>query len=121
MDLDVCVGIWNLRGLNNPARRNSICLFLQSFNLSLVCVQESKLDNVDSLVVSQTFGPNFDGFDFIRANGTRGGIILAWRSDILNVNTNFKGKFSITAEVQSMKDAKAWTVTSVYGPQEVAD
>jgi hypothetical protein len=71
--------------------------------------------------VSQTFGQNFDGFNFVPADGTCGGIILAWRSDTLSVTTKHKGEFSITAEVQSLKDAKSWTVTSVYGPQEVAD
>jgi hypothetical protein len=32
-----------------------------------------------------------------------------------------KGEFSITAEVMSLKDAKSWVVTSVYGPQEIKD
>jgi hypothetical protein len=106
MDIDFSVGVWNLRGLNNPARRNSICLFLQSFNLSLICGQESKLERVDSVIISQTFGQAFDGFDFIPAVGTRGGIILAWRTDLSEVNIVHKGEFSITAEVRSLKDAK---------------
>jgi hypothetical protein len=118
MNSDLCVASWNLRGLNNLARRSSICLFLSSFNLSLVCAQETKLQFVDSPVIWQTFGPAFDRFDYIPANGTRGGIILAWRSDVLQVRTKHKGEFSITAEVTSKKDAKTWMITSVYGPQE---
>jgi hypothetical protein len=51
--------------------------------VSLICAQETKLELVDAAVVSQTFGPRYDGFDFIPAQGTRGGIILAWRSDHL--------------------------------------
>jgi exonuclease III len=121
MDIDYSVASWNLRGLNNPARRNSICLFLQSFNLSLICAQESELELVDSSIISQTFGPAFDGFDFVPALGTRGGIILAWRTDHLRISILHKGDFSITAEVQSLNDAKAWAVTSVYGPQQIPD
>jgi hypothetical protein len=83
-----------------------------------VCAQETKLQFVDSSVIWQTFGPAFDRFDYIPANGTRGGIILAWRSDVLQVRTKHKGEFSITAEVTSKKDAKTWMITSVYGPQE---
>jgi exonuclease III len=120
MDLDLNIAIWNLRGLNNPARRNSICLFLSTFKLSLVCAQESKLQSVDSTVVKQTFGPAFDCFDFLPADGTRGGIIVAWRSDCLQLTTRHKGDFSITMDVQSLKDAKSWVLTSVYGPQEIA-
>lgn len=107
--------------MNNPARRSSICLFLSSFKFSLICAQESKLQEVDSFIIRQTFGPNFDGFDFVPADGTRGGIIVAWRTDQLRVTTKHKGEFSITAEVCSLKDAKTWVVTSVYRPQETAD
>lgn len=82
MDLDLCIVAWNLKGLNNPARRNSIRLFLESFCISMICFQWSKLLVVNSTVVSQTFGPAFDEFDFIPANGTRGGIILAWESGL---------------------------------------
>src|SRR5438128_1753878 len=121
MDLDLNVAVWNLWGLNNPARRNVVCLFLQSFNLLLVCAQESKLQQVDSCVVMQTFGPIFDAFDFLPADGTRGGIIVAWRSDSLRITTTHKGEFSITTEVTSLKDAKTWALTSVYGPQNLID
>jgi hypothetical protein len=89
--------------------------------LSLICAKESKLELVDSGIVSQTFGPAFDGFDFIPAVGTRGGIILAWRTDHFRITTLHKGEFSITAEVLSLKDAKTWVVTSVYGPQQIPD
>jgi exonuclease III len=121
MDLDLNVAIWNLRGLNNPARRNSIFLFLSAFNLSMVCVQESKLQVVDSCIIFQTFGSAFDGFDFIPADGTKGGIIVAWKSNMLRVNTLHKGEFSITVEITSLKDARTWAMTTVYGPQEDGD
>jgi exonuclease III len=121
MDSDLCVASWNLRGLNNLARRSLISLFLSSFNLSLVCAQESKLQFVDSSVVRQTFGHVFDAFDFLPADGTRGGVILAWRTNSLQVLTKHKGEFSITVEVTSLKDAKTWALTSVYGPQLIED
>ncbi|PNT75722.1 hypothetical protein BRADI_1g37340v3, partial [Brachypodium distachyon] len=112
--------VWNLRGLNNPGRRSSIRLFLQSFNPSLVCVQESKVQDVDAAVISQTFGSSLDGFDFLPADGTQGGIILAWKSAFFQVSVRHKGEFSISADVVSLADAKSWTVTSVYGPHDLA-
>lgn len=51
MAMSVGVLAWNVRGLNNPARRNSVRLFLQNCNVSLVCLQESKLGLVDAAVV----------------------------------------------------------------------
>lgn len=121
MDMSVGVLVWNVRGLNNPARRNSVRLFLQSCNASLVCFQESKLVVGDNVMVGQTLGPAFDGFDFLPAEGTRGGILLAWKSDMLLVSTEHKGQFSMTIKVTSLADGKEWLVTSVYGPQDNAD
>lgn len=112
--------VWNVRGLNNPARRSSIRLFMQSLNVSLVCFQESKLAHVNDAVVRDTLGPGFDGFDFLPAEGTRGGILLAWKPDLLWVMNIQKDEFMILAQVLSLADGNEWLVSSVYGPQEDA-
>ncbi|XP_073362379.1 uncharacterized protein [Aegilops tauschii subsp. strangulata] len=116
MSLDVLV--WNVRGLNNPARRSAVRLFVQSLNVSLVCFQESKLALVNDVVVRETLGPAFDGFDFLPAEGTRGGILLAWKSDMLRVTNIQKDEFMILAQILSLAEGKEWLVSSVYGPQE---
>lgn len=94
---------------------------MQSCNVALACLQESKLEVVDAAVVCQVLGSGFDDFDFLPAVGTRGGILMAWKSDVLRVNIVHKGEFSITANVLSLTDGKAWAVTSVCGPREVDD
>ena len=99
--------VWNVRGLNNPAKRNSIRLFMQSCDASLVCFQESKLEVVDALAVNQALGPVFDGFEALPAQGTRGGILLAWRSDRLRISDVQRLEFSISATVTSLADNKA--------------
>lgn len=108
-------------GLITLSRRSSVHLFLQNCNASLVCFQESKLAVVDNVIVGQTLGPAFDGFDFLPTEGTRGGILLAWKSDRLLVSTEHKGEFSMSIRVTSLADGKEWLVTSVYGPQDNAD
>ena len=112
---------WNVRGLNNPARRSSIRLFMQACNAALVCLQESKLDSVAASLVCNTLGPGFGGFEALPAVGTRGGILMAWKPDVLRVMVVHRGKFSITANVLSLVDGKAWMVSSVYGPHAVDD
>ena len=114
MNMSVGVLSWNVRGLNNPARRSSIRLFLQTCDVSLVRLQESKLAMVDAGVVSQALGPAFDGFAFLPADGTRGGIIMAWKQDCLHISSVHKGEFSITIKVSSLSDGKEWMATSVY-------
>lgn len=117
MAVSLGVLVWNVRGLNNPARRCSIRLFSQSYNISLVCLQESKMELLDAAVVCETLGPAFDGFDFLPAEGTRGGILMAWKSDKLRLSNIQKDEFMISAQVLSLEDGKEWMVSSVYGPQ----
>lgn len=86
--------IWNVRGLNNPARRLVVCGVIQRHNVVLVCLQESKLQFVDLKLVQECCGSQFTEFAFTPADGTRGGILVAWKgSDFLlsnqHINTSF--------------------------------
>lgn len=98
MVVSLGVLVWNVRGLNNPTRR-SIRLFSHSLNISLVCFQESKMAHIDSVVVYETLGPAFDGFDFLPAEGTRGGILLAWKSEKLRLTNIQIDEFMISAKI----------------------
>jgi exonuclease III len=117
MALDLGFLIWNVRGLNNRARRNSIRLFVEPLPVSLVSFQESKLALVTAALIAETLGPEFDGYAFLPADETRGGVLLAWKSSVLEVSSLHLGEFSISAEVRSLADNKRWVITSVYGPQ----
>lgn len=121
--MDLSVGIWNIRGLNNPARRKAILDFLADKHCNLICFQETKLEFIDKKIVLETLGPHFyDNFVYKPANGTRGGILLACSRDFaLTPMTGVPCSYSLTALVTDKSDGKSWTVTGVYGPQEDAE
>ena len=89
--------------------------FMSSIQASLVCLQETKLNVIDQFVVMQCLGPSFDGFTFLPAVGTRGGILLAWDSSVFDVRTVSFYSFSLNAEV-AVGSNNAWWITVVYGP-----
>jgi hypothetical protein len=41
----------------------------------MVCFHETKVEDIDSFFLLQCLGPNFDGFAFLPAEETRGGIL----------------------------------------------
>jgi hypothetical protein len=47
---------------------------------SVMCVSESKLQRVSAFDIVECFGPRFDGFVYLPAVGTAGGVIVAWMS-----------------------------------------
>lgn len=73
---------WNLRGLNNPARRLVLRNMVSQQKATIVCIQESKLAMVDNALIVEAFGPQFaNKFCYLPADGTRGRIIVAASAD----------------------------------------
>jgi hypothetical protein len=65
-------------------------------------------------------GRDFDGFFYLPAVGTRGGILLAWKSDVVAISNPHYSNNMITARVGAVGDT-GWWFTGVYGPQAVVD
>jgi exonuclease III len=113
---DVCVAIWNARGLNSSARRLAVYQAISPSRPAVVCLQETKMAVITDRVVREALGPSFDGFYFLPAAGTRGGILLAWQSALVSVSNPHLTENAITAHV-TVGDGDRWWFTGVYGPQ----
>ena len=106
---------WNVRGLNNPTKRKAVKDFVATVKVNLVCFQETKLDVIDHFMLIECLGRSFDGFVYLPAVETRGGILLAWDTTILSVdNVQYDTNF-LTALVRA-KDGSTWWITAVYAP-----
>lgn len=108
--------VWNVRGLNTPARRNTVFQVVQTAQPSLVCLQESKLEVVTIQLVRQCLGNKLENFVYLPAEGTRGGIILAWDATVVGLHNTHITKHTITALVKPVT-GEQWWLTGVYGPQ----
>jgi hypothetical protein len=120
MDCLLEILCWNVRGLNDPRKRDAIREFLDTVHAKIVCFQETKMSVIDRYTVMQCLGPAFDGFSFLPALGTRGGILLAWDSSVVNMTNISLDSFSLNAEVHG-HGSQAWWLSVVYGPQSVED
>jgi hypothetical protein len=69
---------WNMRKLNNPTRCQVVRDLVFDHRSTSVCLQETKLQVMDSLTVASMLGPDFaQNYAVLPAIGTRGGLILA--------------------------------------------
>lgn len=109
--------VWNVRGVNNPAKRNAINNIISSSGRCVVCLQETKVQDMNPAVVRQCLGPAFDVFFCVPAIGTRGGVLLAAKSACVQLTNPHTTANTVTAWVQ-FQDATGWWITGVYGPQE---
>lgn len=108
---------WNVRGLNQVAKRAVVAEVVKSSGASFFCCQESKLSSLDRLLLSQTCGSVLDGVESIPADGTRGGLFTAWRTDRFSVTCLHKGDWSLSLQISNIEGGGQWTLTNVYGPQ----
>lgn len=119
MDHGLKIVVWNVRGLNARARRLAIRTLLDTTDASIVCLQETKMELICSSVVLDTLGSEFDDYTYLPAQGTRGGILLAWKSRAVTITAPLFTTNTLSARVATTAGTP-WWLTVVYGPQEDA-
>ena len=109
---------WNVRGANNPIKRNVIRNFIRSQRVDLVCLQETKIQEM-SVDCARSFGVGrFFDWKVAEAERVVGGILLFWdkrKLDLVEVETCL---FSITCWFKNVEDGFQWAFTGVYGSVE---
>lgn len=97
-----------------------IRVLLDQSACSIICLQESKLVACSVADWLEILGPRFDMHVALDANGTRGWIILGWRSDRFTAARIKTQEFSIMACLTPMDGGDHWSLTTVYGPHDEA-
>ena len=87
---------WNVQGLGDKDKcgvvKNSVC----SMDPSFVCLQETKLAQLDSRkAVSYLLG-RLSQFVAKLANGSRGGVLTAWDPSSFSLVSSLESAFSLT-------------------------
>jgi len=95
---------WNVRGLNDSAKRASLRNSLRDWNCDLVCLQETKLGDIELSDVRSIWGIQHVGF-----------------SVTLHLISSSSGEFSVTCFLQMRDGSPSWAFTGVYGPQARVD
>ena len=110
---------WNVRGLNNPARRKVVKDLVQETRSTIVSIQETKLQDITPELVVEILGQQFvQNFAFLPADGTRGDILLATHDEHYRILQAEVGVHTVTATVAAISGGEQWSLTTVYGPQE---
>jgi exonuclease III len=113
---------WNVRGLNDAARQDTVNELVTDTGATIVCLQETKLQLMDQRVVTRTVGPKFaNSFAVLPAAQTRGGILLAVNEDFFDLANIQLSTNTITATIAMRADGTQWQITVVYGPQRDDD
>lgn len=105
--------MWNVRGLNSPARRAAVSVFV-SHN------DETKMSVFDLNLVKEICGASFSGFAYSPSDGASGGLLIAWADDVV-VSSIQCSKIFNSAICESRANGLVWQMVNVYGPQFFSD
>jgi exonuclease III len=78
--------IRNVRGLNDQDRKDTVHETIAAASCHVVCLQEIKLESVSAFDASYIGGYRLWGFAERPATGTRGGILLLWDENIVQMS-----------------------------------
>ena len=121
--MDFTILNWNVRGLNSPAKRRAVQIFVAELKCNVVCLQETKISDMSRNLVLESLGSRFaDNFISLPAIGSRGGILIACTDDFEVSDIPLAaGAHSISGTIRDKSDGNCWSITGVYGPQLEAD
>ena len=67
---------WNVRGFNNPHKRDTVKNLLKDWKCEVVCFQETKLVSTNFATVKSLWGSSFVDWGALDAINTAGGILV---------------------------------------------
>ena len=109
---------WNVRGVNDPDKRRVIKSFLRSNKVDLVCLQETKVHQMNNVMVRSLGVGRFLNWRALNAEGSAGGILILWDKRRISLVDSVEGSFSVSYLFRMEDDGFQWVFSGVYGPTE---
>jgi len=107
------IASWNVRGLNWPNKQEDVKLFLQSNNIGLIGLLETKIKSQKVCKIAQNI---FSGWEW--ANNfdiSNGRIWVAWKPNLYKVTIQEQSDQYMHCKVIQITTSKRFHITFVYG------
>lgn len=78
------------------------------------------MESMNQFLFASVFGSNFDKYAALPVSGTRGGILVAWKSSVVQALSSRVDSYSVLVHFME-EEGRNWWFSGVYGPQEDND
>jgi len=103
-----------LRAINDRDKRLLLKNILRDWSCNLVCIQETKLEEVQLSNIRSIGGNQFMDFVALKAQGSEDGIIVMW-DNFFYLASSSCGDFHIICLFQMVNGDFEWAFMGVYG------
>lgn len=107
---------WNVRGANEREKRLAIRQTIILEKPDIVCMQETKISCMTNKIAKELCGRRLDHFSTRDADGTRGGILIAWSDRKFSLVDTTVRTYSLSLLFKNREDSSTFLYTGVYGP-----
>ncbi|RVW45209.1 hypothetical protein CK203_067527 [Vitis vinifera] len=95
---------WNVRGANDRNKRKVIKALIRSQKVDVVCLQETKIQEMSQGVIHSLGVGRFLGWGAVNARGAAGGVVVFWDKRVLELVGLEVGIFSISCRFKNCED-----------------
>jgi exonuclease III len=119
---DCNIMCWNVRGLNDGAKRASVRNQINSSGATVVCLQETKITSWTYSLLVETVGTDMaQNFVALPSIGASGGILIAVSARFFCLDDPHLTTNTVSASLRMLADNTKWSISGVYGPQSDQD
>ena len=109
---------WNVRGLNDFQKRLVVRNLLREWKCDIICLQETKLDGMDSQMVCSLWSCLYVDWAVLDADQMAGGVLIMWDRRVLEKLEVLVGLFSMSVQWKRVEGGFIWACSGVYGPND---
>lgn len=82
----------------------------------IVCLQETKREQIDPVFLKNFCNPCFDCFEYLPSQGASGGTVIIWKGAGFSGSLVFQNQYATTVELTSVLLGTQWFLTNIYAP-----
>jgi len=95
---------WNVRGLNDSRKCLIVKNLLREWKCDVICLQETKLDGMDSQMVCSLWSCPYVDWAVLDADQMAGGVLIMWDRRVLEKLEVLVGLFSMLVQWKGVED-----------------
>ena len=110
---------YNVRDLGRGVKLAAIRRMVWKEKIDLLCIQETKTENIDKSVCQALWGDSEVGWELQPATNTAGGLLCLWSEEDFKVHSKVIGSGFILLVGQWLKEAQQVHIVNIYSPCDV--
>ena len=101
--------------MNDLDKRKVIKNFIRTHRVDLVCLQETKVQEINNDMVRSLGVGHFLNWIALNAEGSAGGILMIWDKRRISMVDSVVGSFLVSCLLRMAEDRFQWAFFGVYG------